>query len=112
MKNKKYLTTFLALLLCSCMIRVADLRLNGPFYGEATSGGCCIHFSIINLGQKTAQNAHILLELRNTTDDSWITEHRMYLGDIAPGEIRKYQLELTGIAWGANIGFRESFKWD
>jgi len=109
---KKGFLCFTILLLSVCMIKIADLRLAGPFMGEAIEGGCRIHFSVINLGQRIARDAYIYLETWDQIDERMIAEYKLFLGDIKPGEIRQYQLDLMGIEWGSNIGFRESFIWD
>ena len=102
----------LMLFLVSCMIKVADLRLASPFVGEATEEGCRIHFSVINLGQKTAKDAYIYLELWNQIDEWMIAKYKLFLGDIKPGETKQCQLDLVGIEWGSNVGFKEMFIWD
>ena len=101
----------LALLLISCVTKVADLRLAGPFFGEAVEGGCRIYFSVVNLGQKTAEDAYIHLEAWDMVENVLLDEYKVYLGDIRANETRRYSLEIMGVEWGADIGFKESFTW-
>ena len=101
----------LTLLLISCMIKVADLRLTSPFVGESIDGGCRIHFSVINLGQKTARDAYIHLEMRDVVENVLLNEYEVYLGDIKAQETKQYSLEIADVEWGADIGFKETFTW-
>ena len=105
-----YLLLFL--FVASCMIKVADLRLASPFVGEVIEGGCRIYFSVINLGQKMAGDAYIYLEVWDRINERMIAKYKLFLGDIKPGETKQYQLDLVGIEWGSDIGFRESFIWN
>jgi len=111
---KKAVLYITILFLSACMIRVADLRLVGenPFLVEAIEGGCRVHFSVVNLGQKIARNAYIYFETWEQISKQKIAEYKLFLGDIKPGETRVYQADLMGLKWELDIEFEEIFEWD
>ena len=114
MRDKKLLYFGIAILiLASCVIKEADLRLvEGPFVGIPIEGKILFKFGVVNLGHKTAENAFVLLDLIDSNLNIVTNTYNLYLGNIRPGETKWYELKFLSVEWGSNIRFQGKFKWD
>ena len=102
----------LSFLATCCVVIHADLRLYGSIFGYQEGENCIIIFQVQNCGAKTALYSMAIICIFDSKSKAVLADYREHLGDIPPGEIRKYKSMLPDqFQWGDEIEIKIEFKW-